>query len=81
MDYLQAETDFDVVLCDFGFAKDLVGADPTSYNAGNYLYASPESWLEDWKDPKFKTKLDIKSDMFSIGAMFLHMMFPLVRKG
>jgi len=53
MDYLQAETDFDVVLCDFGFAKDLVGSEAASYNAGNYLYASPESRLEDRDDPTF----------------------------
>ena len=78
MEKLQAETDFDLNLCDFGYSKDVKKYDPSSYLTGNQAFVAPEQMIDDREDKDFKQKKSIKSDVFSVGAMFLHFLHPIL---
>lgn len=67
MEYLQANTDFDLALIDFGLSKDFKSPTISSF-VGNLFFCSPEA----------RDLHSLKSDVFSVGAMFLHLMYPLI---
>lgn len=68
MEYLQADTDFDLSLIEFGLSNDLK-SQMSKKHVGNELFCAPEA----------RVYPTLKSDVFSVGAMFLHFMYPLIQ--
>jgi len=72
---LQADTDFEVVIIDFGLAKNLSTLNANSTILGNVLFWPPEGKM--WDDEGWG---HWNSDIFSIAAMTVFLMCPLPAK-
>jgi len=70
--FLKASLDFEVIIIDFGCGKNLSSIHTNSTTVGNSAFWAPEGRVEDDEG-----KGHPNSDIFSIAAIFVHLMCPL----
>lgn len=73
--YLQSDSDFEVMICDFGFGRDF----STNELSTKIPVGVPKFMAWEQEDSHKTAKASLKADSWSLGALFLHTLHPIRR--